>query len=99
MRAEILRLGADAADVEGYLEFVRRSERIFAKGFTELATVPFLRVWDMVKIVPTCCAWRAIARSMASSLATFRTSGCARSCRSTPCWSAATRSRRRASTP
>ncbi len=52
MRAEILRLGADAADVEGYLEFVRRSERIFAKGFTELATVPFLRVWDMVKIVP-----------------------------------------------
>ena len=40
------------ADVEGYLAFVRRSERIFAKGFTELATVPFLRVWDMVKIVP-----------------------------------------------
>jgi phytoene desaturase len=52
MRTEILRLGADAADVEGYLEFVRRSERIFAKGFTELATVPFLRVWDMLKIVP-----------------------------------------------
>jgi phytoene desaturase len=52
MRAEILRLGANAGDVEGYLEFVRRSERIFAKGFTELATVPFLRVWDMVKIVP-----------------------------------------------
>jgi phytoene desaturase len=52
MRAEILRLGADAADVDGYLEFVRRSERIFAKGFTELATVPFLRAWDMVKIAP-----------------------------------------------
>jgi phytoene desaturase len=52
MRAEILRLGADATDVEGYLEFVRRSERIFAKGFTELATVPFLRVRDMIKIVP-----------------------------------------------
>jgi phytoene desaturase len=52
MTAEILRLGADQADVEGYLAFVRRSEQIFAKGFTELATVPFLRVWDMVKIVP-----------------------------------------------
>src|SRR3954452_395723 len=52
MRTEILRLGADAADVEGYLEFVRRSERIFAKGFTELATVPFLRVRDMLKIAP-----------------------------------------------
>jgi phytoene desaturase len=52
MTAEILRLGADEADVEGYLEFVRRSERIFAKGFTELATVPFLRARDMVKIVP-----------------------------------------------
>ncbi|MDF3041753.1 MAG: Zeta-phytoene desaturase, partial [Thermomicrobiales bacterium] len=52
MRAEILRLGADQADVEGYLAFVRRSEQIFAKGFTELATVPFLHVWDMIKIVP-----------------------------------------------
>ena len=52
MRAEIRRLGADQADVEGYRAFVRRSEQIFAKGFTELATVPFLHVWDMVKIVP-----------------------------------------------
>ncbi|MDF3015108.1 MAG: Zeta-phytoene desaturase [Thermomicrobiales bacterium] len=52
MRAEILSLGADQADVEGYLAFVRRSEQIFAKGFTELATVPFLHVWDMIKIVP-----------------------------------------------
>jgi phytoene desaturase len=52
MKTEILRLGAAPADVEGYLEFVRRSEQIFAKGFTELATVPFLRVRDMVKIAP-----------------------------------------------
>ena len=52
MKTEILRLGADEADVEGYQEFVRRSEQIFAKGFTELATVPFLHVQDMVKIVP-----------------------------------------------
>jgi phytoene desaturase len=52
MKTEILRVGAAPADVEGYLEFVRRSEQIFAKGFTELATVPFLRVRDMVKIAP-----------------------------------------------
>jgi phytoene desaturase len=52
MRTEILRLGANEADVEGYQAFVRRSEQIFAKGFTELATVPFLQVSDMIKIVP-----------------------------------------------
>jgi phytoene desaturase len=52
MVAEIRRLGAPERDVDGYLEFVRRSERIFAKGFTELATVPFLRIQDMVRIVP-----------------------------------------------
>ncbi len=39
-------------DVAGYLEFVRRAERIFAKGFVELADRPFLRPWDMVKIIP-----------------------------------------------
>src|SRR6186997_2447730 len=50
MRAEILRLGASEQDVAGYEEFVRRSERIFAKGFTELATAPFLRFVDMIKI-------------------------------------------------
>jgi phytoene desaturase len=52
MRAEILRLGAGEADVAGYLEFVRRSEQIFTKGFTELATTPFLRFRDMARIVP-----------------------------------------------
>jgi phytoene desaturase len=52
MRTEILRLGADETDVEGYRAFVRRSEQIFAKGFTELATVPFLQVSDMIKILP-----------------------------------------------
>ena len=52
MVAEIRRLGAPEGDVDGYHEFVRRSERIFAKGFTELATVPFLRLRDMLRIVP-----------------------------------------------
>ncbi len=52
MAAEIRRLGADEADVEGYRTFVRRSERIFAKGFTELATVPFLDPRDMARVAP-----------------------------------------------
>jgi len=50
MTAQIRALRPD--DVDGYLEFVRRSERIFAKGFTELADKPFLTPWDMIKIVP-----------------------------------------------
>ena len=52
MEAEIRRLGADETDVDGYREFLRRSERIFAKGFTELAATPFLSWRDMVRIAP-----------------------------------------------
>ncbi len=52
MVAEVRRFSDDPADVAGYLGFVRRTERIFAKGFTELADQPFLHLWDMVKIVP-----------------------------------------------
>jgi phytoene desaturase len=52
MLAEVRRLGASPEDLAGYQEFVWRSERIFTKGFTELATVPFLRWRDMVRIVP-----------------------------------------------
>lgn len=47
---QIARLAPD--DVAGYGEFVRRTERIFDKGFTELAGVPFLKPWDMIKIIP-----------------------------------------------
>ena len=86
-------------DAEGYREFVAKTERIFAKGFTELATKPFLSPLrhgqDRAGPGP---AARATARSTASSRASCRTSGCARSSRSTRCWSAATRSRRPAST-
>ncbi|HEY1014535.1 MAG TPA: phytoene desaturase [Herpetosiphonaceae bacterium] len=42
----------DPDDVDGYLEFVRRAEHIFDKGFTELADQPFHRPWDMIKIIP-----------------------------------------------
>lgn len=40
------------ADVAGYLQFVSRTERIFAKGFTELADIPFSTPWDMIKVIP-----------------------------------------------
>ncbi|GAC1534141.1 MAG: phytoene desaturase [Herpetosiphon sp.] len=40
------------SDEAGYLEFVRRTERIFDVGFTQLADVPFHRPWDMAKIIP-----------------------------------------------
>lgn len=52
MEAEIRRLSPNPADVAGYREFVRRTEAIFAKGFTELAAVPFLNISDMLRIVP-----------------------------------------------
>ncbi len=39
-------------DVQGYQDFLELSKRIFAKGFTELATKPFLSPLDMARIVP-----------------------------------------------
>ncbi len=39
-------------DLAGYQAFLRQSERIFDKGFTELATKPFLSPWDMAKVAP-----------------------------------------------
>jgi phytoene desaturase len=50
MRAQIRDLSP--GDVEGYLAFAQRVERIFAKGFGELADQPFLHVTDMVKVLP-----------------------------------------------
>jgi len=39
-------------DVEGYARFIAKTEKIFAKGFTELADRPFLKFTDMLRIVP-----------------------------------------------
>ena len=50
MVAQVAALSPD--DIAGYLEFVRRTQRIFAKGFVELADRPFLHAWDMVKVIP-----------------------------------------------
>ncbi len=52
MESRIRALTGDEADVEGYRQFLRLSEKIFAKGFTELADRPFLHVTDMLKIAP-----------------------------------------------
>jgi phytoene desaturase len=52
MRAAIAALSPYPEDVAGYEAFLRHSEQIFAKGFTELATKPFLSRWDMVKVAP-----------------------------------------------
>ncbi len=39
-------------DVAGYKQFTALTERIFTKGFTELADRPFLSPMDMIRIVP-----------------------------------------------
>ncbi len=52
MEAEIRRLTGSEADIAGYREFARQSERIFAKGFADLADKPFLSVLDMIRIAP-----------------------------------------------
>ena len=88
MRAEILRLGADAGRCRG----LSGSSSGAASASSPRASpswrpCPFCASGTWSRSSPTCCAWRAIARSTASSLATCRTSGCARSCRSIPCWS------------
>lgn len=40
------------ADKKGYQDFIKTTKAIFDKGFTELADVPFLSVWDMLKVAP-----------------------------------------------
>ncbi|MEL7233636.1 MAG: phytoene desaturase family protein, partial [Chloroflexota bacterium] len=39
-------------DKEGYSKFIASTKPIFEKGFVELADVPFLSVWDMLKVAP-----------------------------------------------
>lgn len=52
MTRQVARLSTAPGDVEGYRAFVRQTEPIFAKGFTELADKPFLRFADMARIAP-----------------------------------------------
>lgn len=52
MVEEIRRISPHESDVDGYLRFVRMTERIFAKGFTDLADQPFSSPLDMARVAP-----------------------------------------------
>lgn len=51
MEAEIATF--NPADVAGYRRFLKKSEAIFETGFLELGHVPFGKVTDMAKIIPS----------------------------------------------
>jgi phytoene desaturase len=50
MAEEVRKFAPD--DVDGYARFVEEAKKIFAVGFEQLGDVPFLRMMDMVRIVP-----------------------------------------------
>jgi phytoene desaturase len=58
------------ADAKGYLRFVEYSRKVFEAGYTGLASQPFLRFWDMVKVAPQLGALRA-DRSVYKTVARF----------------------------
>lgn len=39
-------------DVSGYKKFLAYSKEVYNEGYTKLAAVPFLKVWDMLKVAP-----------------------------------------------
>jgi len=57
MEEQIRRLSP--GDLEGYRAFVDYARRVFAKGYEELAGVPFLRFADMVRVAPDLIRLRA----------------------------------------
>lgn len=60
----------DPADARGYQRFVEYSKKVFDKGYSELASTPFLRFWDMIKVAPQLAALRA-DRSVYSTVARY----------------------------
>lgn len=52
MLAQIRAFSSHPEDVDGYRTFLKKTESIFAKGFTELSDKPFLHVSDMLKVAP-----------------------------------------------
>jgi len=68
LEAEITRISPD--DLEGYRKFHAYTKKVFAKGYEELAAVPFLRFWDMVKVAPHLAALRA-DRSVYATVSRF----------------------------
>jgi phytoene desaturase len=57
-------------DVAGYLRFVEYAERVYDKGYTELAATPFLRFADMVRVAPQLARLRA-DRSVYATVSRF----------------------------
>jgi phytoene desaturase len=39
-------------DEQGYVDFLKYSEEVFAEGYTKLAHVPFLNWWSMIRVAP-----------------------------------------------
>ncbi|MCA9538938.1 MAG: phytoene desaturase [Myxococcales bacterium] len=57
-------------DVEGYLRFVDYAKDVFEQGYSELASAPFLRFRDMVRVAPQLMRLRA-DRSVFKTVARF----------------------------
>ena len=57
-------------DGDGYRRFLDYSRRVFATGYEQLAAVPFLRFWDMVRVAPQLAGLRA-DRSVYRTVARF----------------------------
>jgi phytoene desaturase len=57
-------------DARGYRAFVAYSKKVFDKGYEELASVPFPRFMDMVKVAPDLALLRA-DRSVYATVARF----------------------------
>lgn len=49
----------DPRDAEGYERFVAYTQRVFVKGYEELAATPFLSFFDMVRVAPHLAYLRA----------------------------------------
>jgi phytoene desaturase len=58
------------ADGSGYLAFLDYTEKVFRKGYEELAAAPFLRFGDMVRVAPQ-LAWLRADRSVYDTVARF----------------------------
>jgi phytoene desaturase len=57
-------------DAEGYRRFAEYSKRVFAKGYGELISTPFLRFFDMVRVAPALASVRA-DRSVYAAVSKF----------------------------
>lgn len=40
------------SDADGYVQFLDYAEAVFKAGYTELAHVPFLDIWSMIRVAP-----------------------------------------------